>query len=582
MATHRRWLSILVLITGLLLLGGLGQRQSAAGQGVGGASPQSALTLVGTLPAGKPAGVVVTCAGYNCAREHDLAYYDLSRDAHGWSHIRFADAGTLQPYEETAPVLAFLDDGPLLYDPFYNQVYAFDSRGKCNAYGTDCYQQAWLHILAGRELVEAVAINDIFNSSQPVDRFYYIEGVAIKPHGADIRGGTTLVVDNTPNGNLDIVHISPDGQDVAGVERFSYRKSVCSADPCTWIGNRGNSLALDVHRGKLYLADNNSPAGKVRTFRFGPNVHSEGTPIDVAQPALCFVHLHQVAVAQHRDRLYVPTACQASEFGSTVLVETEFNTVEGRLDYRYGDQGILAVDPHDPRRAFLTTSDLTGAYDPATWLTLHMLYDDVVVASLPLLRGYQTGWLRAMTFDPASNRLYLALNDAIYVVAVGGVPPAEMWPAPVTAEVTPEDGGTLRAGDGSAVVYVWPGAVDQTSLVTYAEGPPAIGRNAVATPNAGTTTLRAIRHFELTAVISGTTTPLDAFNTAFRLDAVTTPRERAGIIPGTLTLYWWNGSAWVAQPTQRNGETLYTASSYTGRFALIGETHAVYLPLVQR
>jgi hypothetical protein len=571
---------VLVLVGGLLLVGGATQRYPVESKDFGPAFAQSALTLVGTIPAGKPAGIVVTCAGYNCAREHDIAYYDLSRDAHGRSHIRFADAATLQPVEETLPVLAFLDDGPLLYDPFYNQVYAFDSRGKCDAYGGNCYQQAWLHILADRELVEAVAINDIFNGSRPVDRFYHIEGVAIKPHGADARGGTTLIVDNTPNGNLDIVHISPDGQDVAGVERFSYRASTCGATQCQWIGNFGNSLALDYHRGRLYLADNNGPEGKVRTFRFGPNVHSEGAPIDVAQPALCFVHLHQVAVAQHRDRLYVPTGCQASEFGSTVLVETEFSTVEGRLDYRYGDQGIFAVDPHDPRRAFLTTSDRTATYDPAKWLTLHMLYDDVVVASLPLLRGYQTGWLRAMTFDPASNRLFLALNDAIYVVAVGGVPPAEMWPAPVSAEVTPDGGGTLRAGDGSAAVYVQAGSVDRTILMTYAEGPPAIGRNAVAAP--GATTLHAIRHFELTAVISGTATPLDAFNTAFRLDAVTTPRERAGIIPGTLALYWWDGGAWVAQPTVGSGETLFTASSHLGRFALMGQSHAIYLPLVQR
>jgi hypothetical protein len=569
---------ILMLVGGLLLVGGAARRHLVESKDFQPASSQGVLALVGEIAAGKPAGVVVTCAGYNCSREHDIAYYDLSRNAHGWSHIRFADAGTLQPGKETIPILAFLDDGPLLYDTFYNQVYAFDSRSRCNAYGADCYQQVWLHILAGRKLVEASAINDTFNSSRPVDRFYYIEGVAIKPHGADARGGTTLLVDNTPNGNLDIVHISPDGQGVAGVERFSYRDSVCGEGQCHWTGNLGNSLALDYRRGRLYLADNNGPAGQVRAFRFGPNVHSEGSPIDVAQAALCFVHLHQVAVAQYRDALYVPSGCQSFDAGSMVLVDTEFGTVEGTVQYPYGDQGIVAIDPHNPRRVFITTSDRVGSYDASRWLTLHMLYDDVVVASLPLLQDYRTGWLRSMTFDPASNRLYLAVNDAILVVAVGGVPPAEMWPAPVTSTIDPDHGGMLRAGDGSAAIAFQAGAVDLPSLVTYTEGPQGAVRNAVtAVP-----VLRAIRTFGLTGVVTGTTTTLNGFNKTFTLHARTTSREREGIIPGTLALYWWNGTSWVVQPSQLTTDGIYAASSHTGRFALMGKTHPVYLPLVQR
>ncbi len=577
-----RWL-VLALVGGLLLVSGAMKSNPVDSKAFQLPSSQGALALVGEFPAGMPAGVVVTCAGYNCSREHDLVYYDLSRDAQGRGHIRFADARTLDLGEEEIPIRPFLSDGPLLYDPFYGQAYAFDSRTKCNAYGTDCYQQAWVHIVSGRKRIKASPINDAFNSSQPVDRFYYIEGVAIKPHGADIRGGTTLIVDNTPNGNLDIVQIRGDGQDVASVERYSYRESLCGETQCHWTGNLGNSLALDDYRGMLYLADNNSPFGQVRAFRFGPNVHSETSPIDVTQSALCFVHLRQVAVAQYRDTLYVPTACQSYEFGSTVLVDTEFGTVKGTVQYRYGDQGIIAVDSHDPRRVFLTTSDRIGIYDTSQWLTLHMLYDDIVVASLPLMQGYQTGWLRTMVFDPVSNRLYLAVNDRILVVAVRGVPPAEMWPAPVTAPVTPDHGGTLGAGDGSATFYFKAESVAQTSLMTYAEGPDTIARTAQAAPSSPMRALRTIRTFGLTGVISGTTTVVDGFDQAFTLNAETTPRERAGIMPGTLALYWWDDHGWVAQPTsQINVNTIYAASSRTGRFALMGETRAVYLPVVRR
>ena len=39
------------------------------------------------------AGLAVTCAGYNCSREHDLADYDISFNQDGWDnkYVRFID-----------------------------------------------------------------------------------------------------------------------------------------------------------------------------------------------------------------------------------------------------------------------------------------------------------------------------------------------------------------------------------------------------------------------------------------------------------------------------------------------------------
>jgi hypothetical protein len=401
------------------------------------------------------------------------------------------------------------------------------------------------------------------------------------------------LVDNTPNGNFDIVQLQADGQGLHTVARYSYRASLCSESECHWLDNRGNSLALDFRhettwpvdslgsQDMLYLADNNGATGKIRAFRLAQTVVGEEPSIPVSGEALCFVTLGEVEVAQERDVLYAPTGCQSFEAGSMVPVDTVLGQAQEAITYSYGDHHIVEVDPHDPRRVFVTTNDDIGDYDPQNRMILHMLYDDVVVASLPLLAGYPGGFdgLRDMVFDPAGNRLYLSVDRSILVVEVGGIPPATMWPAPVTVTITPEHGGTLTAGDASATFSFSGGAVTQTSRVGYAEAGPDTGQRL---PVAGTL-LQPVRTFDLTAVISDTGTAVGAFQQSFILNAETTARERAGTIPGTLALYWWNGSAWLLQPSSALSDDLLSASStHTGRFALMAETMPVFVPALQR
>jgi hypothetical protein len=186
-----------------------------------------------------------------------------------------------------------------------------------------------------------------------------------------------------------------------------------------------------------------------------------------------------------------------------------------------------------------------------------------------------------MVFDPVSARLFISVGQSILAVNVGGVPPAEFWPPPVTASVPPDHSALLEATDHSATFTFYSGAVEQTSVVTYAEGPPRMGRQALAAE----TTLRPIREFELTGVISGTSTDLDRFRQIVSVRMETTARERAGVILDTVSLYWWDGSAWVKQsgtidpmyPDVFDGGT-----THTGRFALMGQSWSVYLPLVKR
>jgi hypothetical protein len=378
-----------------------------------------------------------------------------------------------------------------------------------------------------------------------------------------------------------------DGEDVQSVERHSYRDSVCGEDTCNWWTTQGNSLAIDYGQAMLYLADNNSYPAQVQAFRFTGVVEGQISLISVGEEALCWVFLQSVSVAQGRNALYAPSGCQSHEQGSTVVVDTDANKPEKTITYRYGDQGIVAVDPNDPRRVFITTSDANGDYDPDQLLRLHMLYDDMVVASLPLLQGFgvdNKSLLRDMIFDPASSRLFISVGQSILVVDVGGVPPAEMWPEPVSSSITPEHGGELKAADGSATFYFSTDTVSQTAQVTYTEKAPHMAVSALmgSSVRAAGTVLRPVRTFELTGVISGTTTPLDDFNSSFTLQVETTDKELAGIITSTLALYWWDGSQWRKQYDVSDVPLGSTYSNHTGLFALMGESHVVYLPLVMQ
>jgi hypothetical protein len=210
-----------------------------------------------------------------------------------------------------------------------------------------------------------------------------------------------------------------------------------------------------------------------------------------------------------------------------------------------------------------------------------------MVASLPLLQGFgldNKSLLRDMIFDPASSRLFISVGQSILVVDVGGVPPAEMWPEPVSLSITPEHGGELKAADGSATFYFSTDTVSQTAQVTYTEKAPHMAVSALAAPSvrAAGTVLRPVRTFELTGVISGTTTPLDGFNSSFTLQVETTDKELAGIITSTLALYWWDGSQWRKQYDVSDVPLGSTYSNHTGFFALMGESHVVYLPLVMQ
>jgi hypothetical protein len=93
-----------------------------------------------------------------------------------------------------------------------------------------------------------------------------------------------------------------------------------------------------------------------------------------------------------------------------------------------------------------------------------------------------------------------------------------------------------------------------------------------------------MRQFELTAVISDTSTPLTSFNSDYQLELYYSPKEIGPIIGGNnnVLLYQWDGSAWqqVGSTYGSSSENMLTIyANLTGRFAILGPTYRVYLPV---
>jgi hypothetical protein len=277
-----------------------------------------------------------------------------------------------------------------------------------------------------------------------------------------------------------------------------------------------------------------------------------------------------IDVAGPWDRLYVASGQQSWDDGYVAEVDTTDAQVEQVITLLYGDESFVHVDWWNPRRVFVVTFD--GFYnDPDQGLYLHYLYDGQVLDSVRLMEDYdEYDGLRGMAFDPWHRRLYLAVAGSLMVVQVSEGEPS---PVSVSARITAE-GGALRMPDGRAELDFPPGTVAQTVTVTYADTVPSPAGE-----------LWGIRTFDLSAVVEGTTTPVTSFNEAYTATFTYSDEELGPAIEGILGLYWWDGSDWVPEPSSQVdelGNRLRAWPDHMTRFAILGETRWVFLPLVMR
>ena len=287
---------------------------------------------------------------------------------------------------------------------------------------------------------------------------------------------------------------------------------------------------------------------------------------------------HGIATAGSRDTLYVACGCQSFDDGYLGEVDTTDNQWTRNLDLLYGDVGFAHVDWYDPKRVFVGTFD--GFYnDPDQALYLHLIYDGVVVDTLRLVGDYdEYEGLRGMAFDPYLRRLYLTVGASVMVVEVNyGADAAPMPSAPpvtVSGEIRTW-GGSLDAPDGSVELDFFPGAVDETTVVTYTtdtDGMPAGD-------------LFGMRFFDLSAATLAAGTPVTTFDRPYAITIHYTDTEKGGVKENTLGLYWWNGAQWILEPTSSadpDNNVLTASPNHMSLFAVLGETERIFLPLALR
>jgi hypothetical protein len=146
-----------------------------------------------------------------------------------------------------------------------------------------------------------------------------------------------------------------------------------------------------------------------------------------------------------------------------------------------------------------------------------------------------------------------------------------------TAALIPTGGGTLASGAYPVMLTFGPGTFTATATVTHTgyypirHDPPA-GLKATGP------------FFDVDAVYAGTgerAGPTKPYTITVRYD-----EEALGSVPDeSLTLYTYQGSAWVREPSstvQTEQSTIVARPSHFSEWATLGEPKHVYLPLILR
>ncbi len=142
----------------------------------------------------------------------------------------------------------------------------------------------------------------------------------------------------------------------------------------------------------------------------------------------------------------------------------------------------------------------------------------------------------------------------------------QIWPA----------GGSLTSPSGDVTVTLPPGVFTEQVLLEYQ-------RPLLEQPATGSLVSGGLL-FDLRATYVSSGDPAQPVS-PFTMTVTYDPTELGPTIEATLAIYWWNGTRWLKEPTSGwdgSAHTVTATLEHLSRFAVLGETNRVYLPLVLR
>jgi hypothetical protein len=250
--------------------------------------------------------------------------------------------------------------------------------------------------------------------------------------------------------------------------------------------------------------------------------------------------------------------------------------VAGNLAYvANGDLGLRILDVANPAAPvelarFDTAGDAVGVdlFKHYAYVADHsrgLAVIDVTNPAAPLLAGvWQSGWAEDIVVS----------GDYAYVASYGELTVVDILRDKVIA-VLPQAGGSV-ASNSADTAFVFPqGAFTQTVTLTY--------RHYWTDKHPGN--LAGIGHtFDLSGVYAGTTAPVQlAPGKTFTATVHYSDAELGSAIEDTLALYSWDGSSWSRESTSSldtASNVVTAAPAHFSLWAVFGETHPVFLPLV--
>jgi len=276
-----------------------------------------------------------------------------------------------------------------------------------------------------------------------------------------------------------------------------------------------------------------------------------------------------------RGHMYVGTwSCGVGEYYSYSWMTYDTGDIHEGVDLRNNNVHAVAVDPDD-NKWFGTEGGTARLDNFGEWTAFVPGQDDWITASE----------IDAIDFDTRGHGWFGSCGG-------GGGIHEYIPPNSDSSLITPGDGGNVYSPDRQVEIDIDGGAVSSNTVMTYTavneiEDTPDKFADIVEEP-VPTGDFLGIRLFDLTAVISSTTTPVTSTTVPYTITVLYTDDGVGTAIEDTLGLYYWDDGdrLWtqddITNTLNITDNILIGELSHLSIFGVLGETKWLYLPLVTK